>query len=161
MMKSAARTPAPWRGFERLERSLRHLSRTGGLPLRQVAIVLSAYAAFLHDLALPAHYLAWWGYGAYFIAATAAQAFYSGALLFWPTKSVLLAGIAGNCAMLALYAVTRGIGIPFFGPEAGQVEPFGAIDLLTAAAEAALVAILVHLLRARRNCNAALDVFST
>jgi hypothetical protein len=115
--------------------------------------VLSAYAAFLHDLVLPAHYREWWGYGAYFIAATAAQAFFSGALLFWPRRSVLLAGIIGNGAMLTLYALTRVIGIPFFGPDAGQVEPIGAIDLLTAGAELTLVAILVRLVRARSICT--------
>jgi hypothetical protein len=147
--------------LKRLDGSFRHLARTGGLPLRQVAIVLSAYAAFLHDLVLPAHYIAWWGYGAYFIAATVAQAFYCGALLFWPTDGVLLAGILGNTAMLVLYAVTRGIGIPYFGPEAGQVEPIGAIDLLTAAAEIALVAILVLLMRARSSRNAPMEVLSS
>jgi hypothetical protein len=129
--------------------AIRRIARGGWLPPRYLAIMLSAYAAFLHDLVLPAHYVAWWGYGLYFILATAAQVFFCGALVFWPQRGVLLAGIVGNCAMLGLYAVTRSIGIPYFGPEAGQVEPFGAIDLLTAAAEVALVAALVRLMRAR------------
>src|SRR5262249_57154001 len=58
-------------------------------------------------------------------------------------------GVAGNVAILALYAVTRTLGIPFFGPDAGSIEHIGTLDLISAAAELALVVALVALLRGR------------
>jgi hypothetical protein len=114
------------------------------MPARHVAIVLSVYASLLHDWVIPEHYREWWGYGAYFVAAAAAQAFLAGLQLVWPGRRVYLTGIVGNCAMLLLYAITRTLGIPFFGPAAGRVEPVGSLDLAAAAAEIGLVAILLH-----------------
>src|SRR5207253_1636753 len=87
----------------------------------------------------------WWGYGLYFLLATAAQAFGAGLLLCWPRRWVFRVGILGNSAILGLYAVTRTLGIPFFGPAAGLAEPVGALDLITAATELCLVLVLVQL----------------
>jgi hypothetical protein len=42
---------------------------------------------------------------------------------------VLLAGIAGNLAIVVLYLLTRTVGIPLLGPEAGKVEGVGLADL--------------------------------
>lgn len=119
----------------------------GRIPPRHVAVLLSAYAAVLHNWVLPEHYLEWWGYGLYFLIATSAQAFCAGLLVFWPRRWVFLVGILGNGAILLLYAFTRTLGIPFFGPAAWQVERVGALDLATAAAEVGLVVVLVQLLR--------------
>ena len=54
----------------------------GRIPPRHVAVLLSAYAAVLHNWVLPEHYLEWWGYGLYFLIATSAQAFCAGLLVF-------------------------------------------------------------------------------
>jgi peptidoglycan/LPS O-acetylase OafA/YrhL len=131
-----------------LERVVRWTARAAGLgaiPPRHVAVVLSAYAAFLHNWVLPEHYREWWGYGLYFLVATTAQAFCAGLLLFWPRRWIFRIGILGNSAILVLYAVTRTLGIPFFGPAAGLLEPVGALDLVTAATELCLVLVLVQL----------------
>jgi hypothetical protein len=122
-------------------------AKLGAIPLRDVAVVLSAYAALLHDWLLPDHYLEWWGYGLYFLVAGVAQAFCAGLLLLWPRRWVFLVGILGNSSILLLYTVTRTLGVPFFGPAAWQVESVGMLDLLTAAAELALVLVLVKLVR--------------
>jgi hypothetical protein len=119
----------------------------GRVPPRHLAVLLSAYAAVLHNWVLPEHYLEWWGYGLYFLIATAAQAFCAGLLLFWPGRWVFLVGILGNSAILLLYAFTRTVGIPFFGPAAWQVERVGVLDLATAAAEVGLVVVLIRLMR--------------
>jgi hypothetical protein len=118
------------------------------MPARNLAVVLSIYAALLHDWVIPEHYREWWGYGAYFIAAGAAQVFFAGLLLLWPGRRVYLIGVVGNCGILILYAVTRTLGIPFLGPAAGQVEPVGGLDLAAAMAEIGLVAVLLrHVIR--------------
>ncbi len=58
-----------------------------------------------------------------------------------------LLGIVGNGSFIVLYLVTRTIGIPFFGPEAGEVEPITLLGLASKATEIALVACLVVLTR--------------
>ena len=67
----------------------------------------------------PEHFEEWWGYGAFFVVAAAAQILYVPIVLLWPTQIVLLGGIAGNLAIVMLYLLTRTVGIPLFGPEAG------------------------------------------
>lgn len=129
-------------------RVVRHTAQLVCMPPRQTAIVLSVYASLLHDWVIPEHYREWWGYGAYFLVAAAAQAFLAGLLLFWPNRRVCLMGIIGNGAILVLYLVTRTVGIPFFGPDAGWIEPVGGLDLAAAAAEIGLVALLLqHVIR--------------
>jgi hypothetical protein len=127
---------------------LKAVSRVN-LPPRHAAAVLSAYAAILHNWVLPDHWRIWWGYGLYFLLSACAQFGFSGALVLWPrARWFIPVGIAGNAAMLGLYAITRTIGIPIFGPAAGQVESVGWFDVLTAATEIALIVVLVGLLRA-------------
>jgi len=43
--------------------------------------------------------------------------------------------------------VTRTVGIPWLGPQAGVVEPLGAVDVVTGLCEVATVVVLVQLLR--------------
>jgi hypothetical protein len=59
---------------------------------------------------------------------------------------VALAVIAGNLAIVGMYVLSRTAGIPM-GPHEGVVEEAGAIDLAVTAAEVAVVACLVTLLR--------------
>lgn len=58
-----------------------------------------------------------------------------------------LLGVAGNAAIVALYLATRTVGIPLFGPEAGEVEPVGVIDVISKVAELTLIAVLLRLYR--------------
>src|SRR3712207_9134364 len=61
---------------------------------------------------------------------------------------LLLLGVGGNLSIVVLYLLTRTVGIPFFGPHAGEVEGVGVADLSATAAELALVvALLAALVR--------------
>ncbi len=100
-----------------------------------VAAALSLLAALVHLWVAPEHFEEWWGYGAFFLVAAAAQLLYVPIVLIWPARPVLLAGIAGNLAIVALYLLTRTSGIPLFGPEAGEVEGFGLLDVCATASE--------------------------
>ncbi len=110
--------------------------------------VLYAAAAFsllavIHFWATPEHFEEWWGYGAFLLFSAVAQGFYSAALLLRrPSRPLLLLGVGGNLSIVALYLVTKTVGIPFFGPHAGEVEGVGVADLFATAAELALVAAL-------------------
>lgn len=64
-------------------------------------------AAMIHLWSFPDHFLPWWGYGVFFLAAALAQGLYAGALLRAPSKPLYLAGIWINLALVALYVAAR------------------------------------------------------
>ena len=112
--------------------------RTGAVrPLRVLyaAAVLSLLAGLLHLWVTPEHFEEWWGYGAFFLVAAAAQVLYAPLVLTRPTRVVLLLGIAGNLTIVVLYLLTRTVGIPLFGPGVGEVEEIGFIDLCATTSE--------------------------
>ncbi len=106
------------------------------------AAIFSLLAAGVHLWAMPEHFEEWWGYGAFFLVSAVVQGAYGAALLRRPGRPLLLLGIGGNLSIVALYLATRTVGIPFFGPHAGEVEGVGVADLSATAAELALVAAL-------------------
>jgi hypothetical protein len=104
---------------------------------------LSLLAALIHLWVMPEHLEEWWGYGTFFLGAAIAQGLYSTALLRWPHRSLLLLlGIGGNLLIVALYLVTRTVGVPVFGPDAGEVEEVGFTDLSATISELAIVLTL-------------------
>jgi len=112
------------------------------------AAALSLLAALIHLWVVPEHFEEWWGYGAFFLVAAAAQVLYAPLVLLWPIRIVLLLGIAGNLAIVVLYLLTRTVGIPLFGPGAGEVEGVGFIDLCATTSEVGIaVALGAALLR--------------
>jgi hypothetical protein len=118
--------------------------------LQYSAVALSSVAALTHLLVTPEHFGEWWGYGTFMLAAFVAQASLAGALLVWPGwKLLLLAGGIGNLAIIGMWAVSRTVGIPL-GPETGEVEGIGALDLICTASEATLVVVLAVLLNLYR-----------
>jgi hypothetical protein len=130
--------------------------------LERTAGVLSFLAGAVHGAAAPQHFALWWAYGAFFAAAGVGQAAYGILLLTqgiegWGGWSavrgkVYWAGIAATLAIIALWLVTRTIGVPA-GPEAGEVEPVGVLDLSSKVLEVALVACLARLLALRRRAT--------
>jgi hypothetical protein len=106
------------------------------------AATLSLVAGLIHLWVTPEHFEEWWGYGAFFVVAAAAQILSVPIVLLLPTRIVLLLGIAGNLAIVGLYLLTRTVGIPFFGPEAGEVEGFGFVDVCATASEVGIAVAL-------------------
>jgi hypothetical protein len=134
--------------------------------LEWVAASLSIVAGVVHGALAPEHLEEWWGYGAFFIVAAAAQVAFAIIVVLEPWRRhwlsewalldqarqrrwVYLAGILGNVAIIGLYLFTRTIGIPA-GPHAGMVEEVMAIDVVSKVTEVALVICLVQLLRLAR-----------
>ena len=103
---------------------------------------LSLVAGLIHLWVMPEHFEEWWGYGVFFLVAAVAQVVYVPLQLRWPNQIVLLLGITGNSAIVLLYLLTRVVGIPLFGPEAGEVEGVGVIDVCATSSEAAIVVAL-------------------
>ncbi len=124
--------------------------RTGWTPLLYGSAALALVAAVIHALVTPEHFEEWWGYGMFFLVVAVTQGVYSAALVRWPRRSLFVVGIVSNLAVIALYAVTRTSGIPV-GPNAGEIEKVGMIDIASKAAEVLLVAALGYLVLAVRD----------
>ena len=117
------------------------------------AALLSMLAGWIHVFFAPEHFEEWVGYGVFFVVASGCQMLFSLLVVTNtpPRRELLWAGILGNMALFALWGVTRTIGIPFFGPSAGEVEAVGPLDLTAQIAELALIACLFVLLRSRHH----------
>ena len=60
----------------------------------------------------------------------------------------MIAGVAGNLAIVGLYLLTRTTGIPVFGPGAGEVEGIGFADVCATTSELGIsIALGAALLR--------------
>ena len=113
-------------------------------PLRVLyaAAALSLLAALIHLWVTPEHFEEWWGYGVFFLVAALTQALYGPLVVVWPTRIVLLLGIGGNLTIVVLYLLTRTVGIPLFGPGAGEVEGVSFIDLCATTSEVGIAVAL-------------------
>jgi hypothetical protein len=102
----------------------------------------------VHLAYVSSHWRDWWLYGVFFLATGVFQVVYGPLVLRRPTALVALAGIAVNISIVAMYFVSRTIGIPL-GPHLHVKERVGTIDLATTAGEIVLVGALLLLLGAR------------
>ena len=108
----------------------------------RVTVGMTLGAALVHVWAMPGHFAEWWGYGVFFLLVAVAQGLYGLALLARPGRALFFLGIVGNLAVVSLYVVTRTVGVPFFGPHAGEVEAVGIADSVATGLEVALVVAL-------------------
>jgi len=104
---------------------------------------MAGMIGLIHILMTPIYFAQWLGYGTFFIVAGVLQVMYSMVLAVNPpSRWIFWLGIAGNGFTLALWAVTRTVGLPFFGPMAGEVLPVGVPDAFSKLLE---IAQIVHL----------------
>ena len=93
------------------------------------------------------HFTHYWLYGVFFLALTYVQVLWgAGVLRRAPTARVLRIGAYANLALVALWLATRTVGVPF-GPEAGDPEPVGSMDIAAVIVELALVAYVGVIVR--------------
>jgi hypothetical protein len=100
--------------------------------------VLSATAGALHSAVSAEHFQEAFVYGAFFLASSTLQTGWAVAIIYRPSRSLLHIGILANAATIALWSVTRTVGLPF-GPLPWRAEAIGAIDLICTLVELALV----------------------
>jgi hypothetical protein len=107
------------------------------------AVVLAVSLGLIHFLATPLYFEQWLGSGVFFFTVAVLQIMYSMALAVSPpSRALFWLGIAGNSLVVVTWAITRTVGIPFFGPMAGVVLPVGLLDGL---AQLLAVIQIVHL----------------
>ncbi|MBI2451779.1 hypothetical protein HYV50_01730 [Candidatus Pacearchaeota archaeon] len=126
----------------------------------ELASVLSISAGLLHAALITDHFREWWGYGLFFIIVAMVQVSYGMIFLFQVRRHprgvikskkslefLYVCGLAGNLFIIMLYIITRTIGIPFFGPEAGRVEDVSPIDIFSKGLEIGLIVVVIYLMR--------------
>jgi hypothetical protein len=119
-------------------------------------------AGLVHARLAPEHFEEWWGYGVVFVAAAFAQVILGLGLLTDALRSpdaaphlrrwdrtMVWAAVGCNVALVVVYVVSRTVGVPV-GPERGEVEPVGLLDVVTKLLEAAAILLLGVALRRER-----------
>ena len=103
-------------------------------------------AAAVHASIAPQHYSEGLIYGLFFTGLAAGQLVMAGVIAWRRDLRVVAVLAAGNVATIALWLLTRLVGIPG-GPESGTREAFASQDILASALEALTVAAALVLLR--------------
>jgi hypothetical protein len=99
-----------------------------------VAALGTAGAAAIHFAVATPHVHEWWGFGAFFIASGWAQLGWAALAPRRSGRPFLWTGLAGNLAVVVVWAVSRTWGLPF-GPDPGEAEAIGAPDVVATALE--------------------------
>jgi hypothetical protein len=110
-----------------------------------IAVVSSTAAAGVHAAVGPAHFREGLVLGLFFAGAALAQVGWSLDMVTRPSRSLLVAGVVGNSAVLLLWLTTRTIGLPGLLPEPEAVGPW---DLFCGGWELAVVLAAGRVLRA-------------
>lgn len=114
-----------------------------------LAVVSLTWAsAVIHVVVAPDHLRAWVPAGAFFIAVAALQLAWGAVIYRRPTRGWLLVGAYGSAALVGLWLVSRTVGAPF-GPDPGQPEAVGALDILASLNEVAVIALTALLVAGR------------
>ncbi|WP_199432874.1 hypothetical protein [Qaidamihabitans albus] len=103
-----------------------------------VAAFASAGAALIHLAVIPDHWREWVWSGVFFAALALFQFGWAAVLLRSSRRGVIGAGVAVHLGAIALWAVTRAVGMPF-GPHAGEPEAVGPAGILATLLEFAVV----------------------
>jgi hypothetical protein len=99
---------------------------------------LSAGAAATHFAVTFEHFAEYTLYGVFFLVISWAQMIWPAVLLWQPSRLWLRLGIAGNALVIAVYAASRTVGLPF-GPDLHHAESVGALDVVSCVLEFGLI----------------------
>ena len=100
---------------------------------------LSVGAAAIHFAVVFEHFSEYVLYGVFFLVIGWAQLIWVPLVLWRPSRPVLWLGLLGNAIIIAVYAASRTVGLPF-GPDLNHPETVGALDLVSVVLEVALIA---------------------
>jgi signal transduction histidine kinase len=124
------------------------------LDARLLLMACSVGAAAVHANLITSHFQESVLYGWFFVLSALTQLAWGLLVVGRPDRALLVTGAIGNGMIVALWVVTRTIGLPV-GPEPWRAENVGAFDVLATVLELTLVVAAVVLLagpgRARRS----------
>ena len=111
-----------------------------------VAAAMSVAAGVTHGVVCPEHFREATIYGVFFLVAASCQLSWAVLVLIRPSRFLWAGALVGNASIVALWAVTRSVGVPL-GPGAGEKEAIGALDIVATCAEVGLVVCCALALR--------------
>ncbi|MEA2137988.1 MAG: hypothetical protein QOG56_1138 [Solirubrobacteraceae bacterium] len=115
----------------------------------RIAGYLSIAAGLIHAIAMIDHFSHYWLFGVFFLVLTYGQVLWGLALLRGRSSDRgLRLGAFANLAIVAVWLVSRTLGVPF-GPNAGDPEPIGPMDVAATLDQLVLVAYVGVLLLPR------------
>ncbi len=130
----------------------RERSVPSGFVAPSVSTAVLAAASFLaggiHGSVASEHFREAFVFGVFFVGAAAAQVAWAILLVHQPTRALLWVGAIGNTAVIAVWTVTRTVGIPI-GPEPWHAEAIGALDVISTLFEIVIVVTAVAVLARR------------
>jgi hypothetical protein len=91
-------------------------------------------AALVHAVVAPEHFAEAISFGLFFSISAVAQLVFAAFIIAAPSRPLLQAALARSLASVALWALTRTVGLPF-GPEPGEAEAVAPLDLAACAGE--------------------------
>lgn len=124
-------------------REPRHLEL--GSVLHWIVAALMLGAAGIHFGMMGEHAGVSWTHGMFFAVVAWLQIALAGAIVFRPSRTVVLAGLALNLGILVVWVLTRTVGIAI-GSD-GTPDPWGTIDIIAAAFEGVAILAMLGLLR--------------
>jgi hypothetical protein len=116
--------------------------------LRATAVSCLLGAGIIHFMWTAMHFYEWPAGGFFFLAVAASQTFGGFAVAALPGRGTYLANTVVNAVTVAVWAVSRTVGMPV-GPDAGHRSTIGMPDLVATLLEVLVVLALVPLLRGR------------
>src|SRR5438105_15227647 len=93
------------------------------------AALLTLGAGFIHLVVAPEHLREYIPFGVFFLAVGSAQIVLAIELIIRPTRKLTLMMAAGSAALVALWFVSRSVGLPI-GPTPGTPEDIGLTDVI-------------------------------
>ena len=114
------------------------------------AALMSAAAAAIHLAVVAPHLREYAPFGLLFGATALAQASWAMAMITAPSTRLLVAGAAGNAAIVGAWVLSRTVGLPV-GPGRWTPEPAAALDVAAATLELGIVTAAIALLAAGRS----------
>jgi hypothetical protein len=110
------------------------------------AAVLAIAAGMIHAVVAVSHAGEYWLFSVFFAALAAGQIAWGAVVYSGAVRRVLVAGAWANVAVVLLWLFTRTVALPL-GPDAGEREAVGPLDVLATLDELVVVAIVFALVR--------------
>jgi hypothetical protein len=124
--------------------------RSAAEDLALVAALLVLVSSIIHSAQIAPHYEQYWLYGAFFAVAAIWQAIWAARIYGDPlNRRVLIVGIAGNVALIVVWAISRTAGVPI-GPQGWHPEAVSPVDVLSKLDELGAVVLMAIVLARQR-----------
>jgi hypothetical protein len=144
-----------WRRVGRAIPKARSLTVAQQLVL--TAALLEVGAAIIHAAEIAPHLEQYWLFGTFFAVTAVLQAAWAALIYRDPlNRRLLVAGAVGNAALVAVWAISRTVGVPV-GPGSWTPEAVGVLDVLCKLDELGCVVLVAMVLGAVRETRRAIS----